>query len=492
MKTLKKRMLCISLTAVCALALCGCMETVEPKGKPIDDESIPSEYSLINEKKLPVMRNAADGMSDMTYALTGSAESNIITYDLSENKDIDLSENHLCYYSYMPETERKPETEGFFKSCDKAELYENAPGFDTLVCNMANGIGLEYDSKVPMSENGAAASVQKAAAMDRYGITEKYSGEFLLTDMSLLTDPEASDGITDDEQNNIKKKIMICGGVYTDILIVPDRVRAFGNEKTYYNDSFERKKGMSADKDTDHSIVIIGWDNNYPKENFSAGSKLPEKDGAWLCRCYDRSIAGESGSIWISYEERSFLRAAALDFDRYSYGKSIMRYDETGSLESIKNDGNEPTKAANIFSGANGKLNAVGITTFADKQKVHIRVYKSPEPDKPDSGQLAADTEVTVSYKGYHAIMIDSDVVLSENEKFSVIAEYENDGDIDSNIGKVPFEGNGTENAAVFSKAGESYIFRDGKWLDTSKADTAKLFKKNVLNNCCIKALIGD
>ena len=97
-----------------------CISSVRLYG-PIDDESIPSEYSLINEKKLPVMRNAADGMSDMTYALTGSAESNIITYDLSENKDIDLSENHLCYYSYMPETERKPETGRFFNSFDKAE-----------------------------------------------------------------------------------------------------------------------------------------------------------------------------------------------------------------------------------------------------------------------------------------------------------------------------------------------------------------------------------
>lgn len=33
----------------------------------------------------------------------------------------------------------------------------------------------------------------------------------------------------------------------------------------------------------DHAVLLVGWDDNYPKENFLEGNR-PEQDGAWLIR----------------------------------------------------------------------------------------------------------------------------------------------------------------------------------------------------------------
>lgn len=33
----------------------------------------------------------------------------------------------------------------------------------------------------------------------------------------------------------------------------------------------------------DHAVTIIGWDDNYSKDNFNAKNK-PENDGAWIIK----------------------------------------------------------------------------------------------------------------------------------------------------------------------------------------------------------------
>lgn len=34
---------------------------------------------------------------------------------------------------------------------------------------------------------------------------------------------------------------------------------------------------------TNHAVTIVGWDDNYPKENFAADNP-PQGDGAWIIR----------------------------------------------------------------------------------------------------------------------------------------------------------------------------------------------------------------
>lgn len=53
-----------------------------------------------------------------------------------------------------------------------------------------------------------------------------------------------------------------------------------------------------------HAVCVIGWDDNYSKNNFKDGIQ-PQNDGAWLVKNSYGSSKKNSGYIWISYEDTS-------------------------------------------------------------------------------------------------------------------------------------------------------------------------------------------
>lgn len=51
-----------------------------------------------------------------------------------------------------------------------------------------------------------------------------------------------------------------------------------------------------------HAILLVGWDDNYPKENFNSAYQ-PVNDGAWLVKNSWGENACENGYFWLSYED---------------------------------------------------------------------------------------------------------------------------------------------------------------------------------------------
>ena len=61
-------------------------------------------------------------------------------------------------------------------------------------------------------------------------------------------------------------------------------------------------------KDEQHAILIVGWDDNYSRDNFRDNNK-PKNDGAWLVKNSWGNYNDEGGYFWISYEDKTLLQA---------------------------------------------------------------------------------------------------------------------------------------------------------------------------------------
>ena len=96
-----------------------------------------------------------------------------------------------------------------------------------------------------------------------------------------------------DLKNNtekIKEYIMSYGGVFTSA--------TSDNQWHNYKGGIYHK---ARSQQQNHAVLIIGWDDNYSRNNFIY--EKPENDGAWLVLNSWGSNWGNNGTAWVSYED---------------------------------------------------------------------------------------------------------------------------------------------------------------------------------------------
>ena len=88
--------------------------------------------------------------------------------------------------------------------------------------------------------------------------------------------------------DKIKEMVYKYGGVQSSLYT--SMTNAAGTSK-YYNKEKAAYCYIGEEK-TNHDVVIIGWDDNYPKENFNANI---ESNGAFICQSSWGEDFGEKG-----------------------------------------------------------------------------------------------------------------------------------------------------------------------------------------------------
>lgn len=141
-----------------------------------------------------------------------------------------------------------------------------------------------------------------------------------------------------DSIDTIKYAIKNYGGVISDIYIRESLLNKDNNNE--YNLYYDIDGSEDSNARANHSVVLVGWDDNYSKNNFSESCR-PNNNGAWLVRntWYNQD---NDNYIWVSYEHVSLHsnttdRIAITDMQEATDNEYMLSYDykDLGSNKTI-------------------------------------------------------------------------------------------------------------------------------------------------------------
>ena len=254
------------------------------------------------------------------------------------------------------------------------------------------------------------------------------------------------------DSETIKRLIMKYGAVYSGIYFDETQHESYGDFTTYYNNSRGRE--------TNHDVLIIGWDDNFPLFRFTPRAS---RNGAWLIQ----NSWGKNKYFWIPYEQHISGGTA------FIIGENNTRtyyHDELGYCSSVAYNW-----SANLFRIINDYeyLKAASFYTPFNNMNYELYVYEfgSVRPDSPATGHLIATLKGECELAGYHTVNFPEELSMWYGEYFSVVLK------LSRKIMPVETQRENYSDNAVINDH-ESYFSLDGvKWLDGI----------NINSNACIK-----
>ncbi len=371
----------------------------------------PSFYDLRTQGKLTPVRDQGACGSCWAFGTYGSLESNLLT-----NETWDFSENNL----------------------------KNTHGFDIGPCAGGNGdLSTAYLARWsgPVSE-----------ADDPYDPESDVSPSGLIPRkliQEVLIVPDRANSL---DNENLKQAIMTYGGVMTAMYYSSGCYNS-GNKAYYYN-------GAS---NSNHAVVIVGWDDNFDKNNFTSA---PPSNGAFIIRNSWGTSWGEEGYFYISYYDsrigkNNYVFNGAKPTTLYH---RVYQYDPLGWVSGIGYSGSNTAWFANVFTAAESEsMVAASFYTASPNSSYELHIYTTVVSD-PTTGSLAGSQAGTISSAGYHTISLNPPIPLTSGEKFSVVVRLTTPG---YNY-PVPLEESipGYSSQAT-ANPGESYVSSSGSsWRD--------------------------
>ena len=459
----------------------------EPEYVTYADSLIPAKYPDNMDEfkvKYPALRDQGSYGACWAFSSIGLAEFDLIN-DKTKDSKVDLSELQLAYFTYNSVLDPLGGTEGDYTKYHSENTntsYLNAGGnYQWAMKRFSQWVGTVNENDVPY--DNALDSIS-------YGLDDKYAYGY---DVAHLQNAFEID--IKSQTQDVKQQIIEHGAVGVSYTHKNAGVNYIN--KSYY-DTSDTVIGYG---DGGHAVMVVGWDDNYSKDNFtstnSAGETVkPSNNGAWLVR----NSWGESTSyynqldyFWMSYETYS-LNTTAWVFDFSANDGFDNNYQIDGGLENQVDYYYD--NVANVFTVGSKEgvksetLKSVSLL-FSQTANVGytIDIYTDMTDSlNPLSGTRTSGANGVTSYAGYYTIPLDNEVELKPGSTFAVVVktdkkaiEYEytwsTQQDINSSNSSVVWEREVSKN---FDGNQRSLYYSYGK------------FGVSPWNNYCIKAFTSD
>ena len=393
-------------------------------------KDIPASYDSRDYGYVTSVKDQGDFGSCCSFAAVSAIESDYIMKGYGTKDNTDFSEAYLYWFSI---------------NCGWADESSQCYGDGTVyVGNTAYDFGLKYNMIYSALKTDSAIAYEKDfpynsaddSKMGHYTDLERFASgcNVRMDEMVYLGDSDSS---------LIKAWILNHGSVAID----------------YYSGSYyESSSGYVAknpifSQSSNHAVAIVGWDDNCNIEGssaFSSGSK-----GAWICKNSWGTDWGDDGYFLLPYDYNSIGEIWGISVYENNACESKKTYNGYGNYTNVKTGYDT---AANVFtSSADGKITR--IASYGFNGSADITVYVGCTASNPISGTAYHIGTINFETEGYFDIESPTDIPVSKNQKFSVVAKYST---------QIPIESKKT--GYCVCRADESFVYDNAKskWIDTN------------------------
>lgn len=334
------------------------------------------------------------------------------------------------------------------------------------VSNHASWVAPNYESDIPFTRDVNGVDID---AVWPNNINTAFANAYATDTVFIKPTPEY-----------IKTYVLEYGAAYLNLSF---NTAEHYNPETYalYN-TYYKEESM-------HGVAIVGWDDNFPKENFKEGVQ-PDNDGAYLIKNSHGADWGDGGYAWVSYEDKTLyynrgVCGVITKVAPVSKNEYMLSYDLTPAVGLFQVDitASNPTVCmANVYDVSDlvdeyGQINKV--TFMADEVGAGYRIYIVPMDDDdttlPSLSQLGNHVAYgAVDNSGYITAKLTTPYVLDENtEKVAVIVSLLNtyQDEVNEDSPDTPKVHLTVEeyvqnfyNPSI--SQGESYYYSNGTWKD--------------------------
>ena len=237
-------------------------------------ESLESRYSLADI--IPENTKIRDQMQSpwcYCFASLASLESTLGMQDKisgKTTKEYDFSEEHMAY-----STQDSSFKEG---KINKKGLHKNVNDGASLIAiqeYFTNGMGAVSEDDYPFDNSTVNIDISKL----NQPIAATVLDTFTFPQLSIKSTSEFSTDKISDLIIEMKTYIKNYGGITTIFSTGGENKKKYIN---WTNNSLYNPEDIS-DSSLDHAVCIIGWDDNYSKDNFNTNYK-PKNNGAWIVK----------------------------------------------------------------------------------------------------------------------------------------------------------------------------------------------------------------
>ena len=373
--------------------------------------ALPPYYNSNNEGLVTPVKNQAYN-DCWAHAAMSVSETNMIkngTPVWSDGKlgeaattDLDLSENHLNYFTYS-------------KSYDKLGMLSG----DSMTFPETDPFQLGGQSMLSawtmLRWTGPASETVPALAYNReidksYSIDPEYAYDYDVAHLSSAYEIPAYN------IEAVKRAIMKYGSGIMNMYMGDYDITYRGDTCAYFYKYSEESHNF-----TNHSVTVVGWDDNFSRDKFNENNK-PENDGAWIIKNSWGAETSDKGYIYISYEDSAVLDndVVFFEFDLANNYDNNYQYDGTSSIFNYVNFGF--TGVANVFTAFGDEtLEAVLLGHNDEGLEYVLSIYTDVDEDDPESGILAASQSGMLYYSGAQTIKLEQPVKLSAGTRYSVV-----------------------------------------------------------------------